>query len=119
MKPILQIACYNEAAFPQTAHGLPDVLPGVDEIECLVVNNSSTGHTARDGRGTESLPYRPAEAASGAGLSFPNWAVGGPTGLGLGSSTEISKDPTQYMDRLNSTNEEKLFTFRKATLSLC
>lgn len=107
MKPILQIACYNETAFPQTVHGLPDVLPGVDEIECLAVDNSSTGHTARNGRGTESLPYRPAEAASGAGLSFPDWAVGGPTGLG--SSTEINKDPTQYMDRLNSTSEEESY----------
>lgn len=112
MKLILQIACYNEAAFPQTAHGLPHTLPGVDEIECLVVDNSSTGRTARDGRGTESLPYRPAEAAPGAGLSFPDWAMGGPTGLG--SSTKISiKDPTQYMDRLNSTNEERLLTSAK------
>jgi len=47
MKLIIQIPCYNEeATLPQTIRDLPCVLPGVDEIEYLVVDDGSTDRTA-------------------------------------------------------------------------
>jgi glycosyltransferase involved in cell wall biosynthesis len=47
MKLIIQIPCRNEeATLPQTVRDLPRALPGVDEIEYLVVDDGSTDHTA-------------------------------------------------------------------------
>ena len=47
MKLIIQIPCYNEAAtLPITVAALPKVLPGVDVIEVLVVDDGSTDGTA-------------------------------------------------------------------------
>ena len=46
MKLVIQIPCYNEeATLPQTVHDLPRALPGVDEIEYLVVDDGSTDRT--------------------------------------------------------------------------
>jgi glycosyltransferase involved in cell wall biosynthesis len=46
MKLIIQIPCYNEqATLPQTVKDLPRALPGVDEIEYLVVDDGSTDQT--------------------------------------------------------------------------
>ena len=46
MKLIIQIPCYNEeATLPQTVQDLPRALPGVEEIEYLVVDDGSTVHT--------------------------------------------------------------------------
>ena len=51
MKLIIQIPCYNEAqTLPQTISELPKQLPGIDEIEYLVIDDGSsdgTGETAR------------------------------------------------------------------------
>jgi glycosyltransferase involved in cell wall biosynthesis len=47
MKLIIQVPCYNEeAVLPQTVQDLPRALPGVDQIEYLVVDDGSTDHTA-------------------------------------------------------------------------
>lgn len=47
MKLIIQIPCYNEAkTLPDTVQALPRSLPGIDEIECLVVDDGSTDGTA-------------------------------------------------------------------------
>jgi glycosyltransferase involved in cell wall biosynthesis len=47
MRLIIQIPCYNEeATLPQTIRDLPRTLPGVDEIECLVVDDGSCDGTA-------------------------------------------------------------------------
>jgi len=47
MKLIIQIPCYNEeSTLPQTIRDLPRTLPGVDEIEFLVVDDGSTDRTA-------------------------------------------------------------------------
>ncbi len=47
MKLVIQIPCYNEAStLPQTLHDLPRSLPGVDEIEFLVVDDGSNDQTA-------------------------------------------------------------------------
>jgi glycosyltransferase involved in cell wall biosynthesis len=46
MKLVIQIPCYNEeASLPQTVHDLPLALPGVDEIEYLIVDDGSTDRT--------------------------------------------------------------------------
>jgi glycosyltransferase involved in cell wall biosynthesis len=47
MKLIIQIPCYNEAnTLPQTLQDLPRTLPGIDQIEWLVVDDGSTDRTA-------------------------------------------------------------------------
>lgn len=46
MKLIIQIPCYNEEdTLPLTLAELPRALPGVDEIEYLVIDDGSTDHT--------------------------------------------------------------------------
>jgi glycosyltransferase involved in cell wall biosynthesis len=46
MKLIIQIPCFNEAqVLSQTVHSLPDYLPGVDEIEYLIVDDGSSDET--------------------------------------------------------------------------
>ncbi len=46
MKLIIQIPCLNEEqTLPQTLHDLPRVLPGVDEIELMVIDDGSTDRT--------------------------------------------------------------------------
>ena len=48
MRLVIQIPCYNEAAtLPQTIQDLPRELPGIDEIEILIVDDGSTDDTAR------------------------------------------------------------------------
>ena len=47
MKLIIQIPCYNEErTLPATIEALPRVLPGVDEVEYLIVDDGSTDRTA-------------------------------------------------------------------------
>jgi len=47
LKLIIQIPCFNEAlTLPQTIQALPRRLPGVDEIEYLVIDDGSTDGTA-------------------------------------------------------------------------
>jgi glycosyltransferase involved in cell wall biosynthesis len=51
MKLIIQIPCYNEeSTLPQTVRDLPRALPGVDEIEYLVVDDGSTDRTVEMAR---------------------------------------------------------------------
>jgi glycosyltransferase involved in cell wall biosynthesis len=46
MKLIIQIPCYNEEkTLPQTLRDLPRKMPGVDQIEWLVIDDGSTDHT--------------------------------------------------------------------------
>ena len=46
-KLIIQIPCLNEAeALPETLRALPRQLPGIDEIEILVVDDGSEDGTA-------------------------------------------------------------------------
>jgi glycosyltransferase involved in cell wall biosynthesis len=47
MKLIIQIPCFNEAkSLPPTVAALPRTVPGVDEVEYLVIDDGSTDHTA-------------------------------------------------------------------------
>jgi glycosyltransferase involved in cell wall biosynthesis len=51
VKLIIQIPCYNEeATLPATLRDLPRTLPGVDEIEVLVVDDGSTDGTVQVAR---------------------------------------------------------------------
>jgi len=46
MKLIIQIPCYNEEqTLPETVRDLPRAIPGVDEIEYLIVDDGSTDRT--------------------------------------------------------------------------
>ena len=46
MKVIIQIPCWNEeTTLPQTVRDLPRELPGVDEVEFLVIDDGSTDRT--------------------------------------------------------------------------
>ena len=46
MKLIIQIPCFNEeATLPATLSGLPRQIPGIDNIEVLIVNDGSTDQT--------------------------------------------------------------------------
>lgn len=48
MKLIIQIPCYNEAqTLPQTIQALPRQLPGIEQIEYLVIDDGSEDETAQ------------------------------------------------------------------------
>jgi glycosyltransferase involved in cell wall biosynthesis len=51
MRVVIQIPCYNEeATLPLTVRDLPKSLPGVDEVQWLVVDDGSSDHTAEVAR---------------------------------------------------------------------
>ncbi len=51
MKVIIQIPCHNEAeVLPQTVADLPRQIPGVDEVEYLVINDGSQDQTVEVAR---------------------------------------------------------------------
>src|SRR5262245_4631212 len=51
MKLIIQIPCFNEeATLPATVRRLPRQIPGIDQIEVLVVNDGSTDQTVQQAR---------------------------------------------------------------------
>jgi glycosyltransferase involved in cell wall biosynthesis len=69
MKLIIQIPCYNEeATLPQTVRDLPRALPGVDEIEYLVVDDGSTDRTVEVAR--ESGVHRIVRLGRNRGLAY-------------------------------------------------
>jgi glycosyltransferase involved in cell wall biosynthesis len=54
LKLIIQIPCYNEAnTLPETVEALPRQLPGVDQIEILVIDDGSTDNTVQVAKSLE------------------------------------------------------------------
>ena len=46
MKLIVQIPCYNEEhTLPETVAGIPNQIPGIDEVEILIIDDGSTDRT--------------------------------------------------------------------------
>jgi glycosyltransferase involved in cell wall biosynthesis len=69
MKLIIQIPCYNESeTLPLTLSQLPRALPGIDEIEYLVIDNASTDSTAEVAyqEGVHHVIHVPAKGLAGA-----------------------------------------------------
>ena len=51
MKLVIQIPCFNEQhTLPQTIRDLPKSIPGIDQIEILVVDDGSTDRTVEVAR---------------------------------------------------------------------
>ena len=69
MKLIIQIPCHNEAdTLPLTLRELPRSLPGIEEIEYLVIDNGSTDRTSEVARqsGVQHVIYLPTKGLAGA-----------------------------------------------------
>jgi glycosyltransferase involved in cell wall biosynthesis len=69
MKLIIQIPCHNEAdTLPLTLRELPRSLPGIEEIEYLVIDNGSTDCTSEVARqsGVQHVIYLPIKGLAGA-----------------------------------------------------
>ena len=90
MKLIIQIPCYNEeATLPQTVRELPRVLPGVDEIEYLVVDDGSTDRTVEVAR--ESGVHHVVRLKQNQGLAYA-FTAGLEAALKAGADVIINTD---------------------------
>jgi glycosyltransferase involved in cell wall biosynthesis len=95
MKLVIQIPCFNEEkTLSQTIHDLPKSVPGIDEIEILVVNDGSKDHTAEVARqcGARVLNL---DTHRGLGRAF---AMGLEKALSLGADMVVNTDgDNQYV----------------------
>lgn len=96
MKVIIQIPCYNEAeTLPQTVADLPRQMPGIDEIEYLVIDDGSSDDTAAAARacGVHHVVQLPYHMGLARGFSFGLEAC-----LKLGADIIVNTDAdNQYM----------------------
>lgn len=92
MKLIIQIPCYNEEeTLPVTLRDLPQVeeIPGVDEIETLVINDGSTDSTVQVARehGVDHI----VDLGINRGLAFA-WSAGLQAALRAGADVIVNTD---------------------------
>ena len=75
MKLIIQIPCYDEEqTLPETLGDLPREVPGVDEVEWLVIDDGSTDRTVEVARAARRRPHRAPHQQPGAGRGIPGRA---------------------------------------------
>jgi len=96
MKLIIQIPCLNEAeTLPETLRDLPTEVPGIDEIETLVIDDGSTDGTAEVARahGVDHV----VRFRSNKGLAAA-FMTGLDTALGLGADIIVNTDADNQYD---------------------
>lgn len=90
MKLIIQLPCYNEeATLPITLRALPKVIPGIDEIEYLIIDDGSTDATVPVARALGVIHIVSLPQHLGLAQAF---VVGLETCLGLGADIIVNTD---------------------------
>ena len=96
MKLVIQIPCFNEQqTLPQTIRDLPKAIPGIDQIEILVVDDGSTDRTVEVARLCGAHHILSLGTNRGLGRAF---AAGVEKALSLGADIVVNTDgDNQYM----------------------
>lgn len=90
VKLIIQIPCYNEEeTLPETLADLPDSVPGVDEIEVLVINDGSVDSTVQVAR--EHGVHHVLDLGHNRGLAYA-WSAGLDAALRAGADVIVNTD---------------------------
>jgi glycosyltransferase involved in cell wall biosynthesis len=96
MKLVIQIPCFNEEhTLPQTIRDLPKSIPGIDQIEILVVNDGSRDRTAAVAQAAGAHHVLNLGTQRGLALAF---TAGLDHALSLGADIVVNTDgDNQYM----------------------
>jgi glycosyltransferase involved in cell wall biosynthesis len=89
-KLVIQIPCYNEeATLPLTLASLPSIVPGIDQVEVLVIDDGSTDATAAIARASGVSHVVVLPRHQGLAAAF---LTGLDTALGLGADVIVNTD---------------------------